>query len=397
VFDVAIIGGGVAGLMTALRFADIGATCIVLERDLLGSGATTRGHGTVHSGAMFAELHPELVPMCQEAMPLFSQSFPEVHAGGGDCLYFGEPERVATFRARWKALDIPFTDVSEAVATRVLEPAVAGRVASVTLADRALASGALVTALAARCLAWGVRLCTETPARGVVVRNRRAVGVAMGLGSEVAAETIVLCAGLGLHELLARAESRLAGKVRSRLDIVVAFPEAKIDHSVFCLDYGGPAVAVTPDHTALASVYRGPQAPISASTQFPVLLERVDAVRRNLATHLRHDLLGASPGYAHMCAKTEIATGRADGWSVEPYPVSINHEREEGIARLWTLVPGKMTLAFHASRDLVARVTGKPVPLALPDDAHVEARLPAADALVARQPWLTVAAVDGES
>ena len=43
--DVIIIGGGVAGLSTAMQLAGRGASVIVLERERLGNGSTGRAAG----------------------------------------------------------------------------------------------------------------------------------------------------------------------------------------------------------------------------------------------------------------------------------------------------------------------------------------------------------------
>ncbi|MGF6889204.1 glycerol-3-phosphate dehydrogenase [Nocardia sp. GAS34] len=44
-YDVLVVGGGVTGLMVAVRLAGPGVRVAVLERDLLGAGATTHNHG----------------------------------------------------------------------------------------------------------------------------------------------------------------------------------------------------------------------------------------------------------------------------------------------------------------------------------------------------------------
>ncbi|MEX1147911.1 MAG: FAD-dependent oxidoreductase, partial [Sphingomonadales bacterium] len=45
--DVAVVGGGILGLATALRFARAGASVIVLESDRVGEGASSRAGGFV--------------------------------------------------------------------------------------------------------------------------------------------------------------------------------------------------------------------------------------------------------------------------------------------------------------------------------------------------------------
>lgn len=48
-FDVAIIGGGIMGIASAYELARAGVRCVLLERDELGSGSTSRAAGGVRS------------------------------------------------------------------------------------------------------------------------------------------------------------------------------------------------------------------------------------------------------------------------------------------------------------------------------------------------------------
>src|SRR5262249_58394120 len=48
--DVAIVGGGYTGLAAARRLAMSGASVVVLERDRIGSGASSRNGGQVLTG-----------------------------------------------------------------------------------------------------------------------------------------------------------------------------------------------------------------------------------------------------------------------------------------------------------------------------------------------------------
>ena len=71
-FDVAIVGGGIVGAACALEFACAGMKVVVIERDVIGSGATAAGMGHIvvmdDSEAQFAltrysqQLWHELIP-----------------------------------------------------------------------------------------------------------------------------------------------------------------------------------------------------------------------------------------------------------------------------------------------------------------------------------------------
>ncbi|NJN51013.1 MAG: FAD-dependent oxidoreductase [Gammaproteobacteria bacterium] len=52
--DVAVVGGGIAGLWLLNRFVADGFNCILLERDALGCGQTLASQGMVHGGLKYA-------------------------------------------------------------------------------------------------------------------------------------------------------------------------------------------------------------------------------------------------------------------------------------------------------------------------------------------------------
>ncbi|MGI8703516.1 MAG: FAD-dependent oxidoreductase, partial [Candidatus Limnocylindrales bacterium] len=51
--DVVVIGAGYTGLNAALRLARGGARVVVLEKGLLGHGASSRNAGQVHGGLRY--------------------------------------------------------------------------------------------------------------------------------------------------------------------------------------------------------------------------------------------------------------------------------------------------------------------------------------------------------
>ncbi len=48
---IVIVGGGIAGLSTAVRLTQAGFPITVLEASRMGGGASTRNQGWLHSGA----------------------------------------------------------------------------------------------------------------------------------------------------------------------------------------------------------------------------------------------------------------------------------------------------------------------------------------------------------
>jgi glycine/D-amino acid oxidase-like deaminating enzyme len=113
-----VVGGGVVGLMTALRLGSCGWRVAMVERDQLGSGATLSNHGIVHSGALFAPLHPEIVPACYAAQSAYEVSFPAALVDVRPAWYPATPPRLAELEKRWAELGIPYAEVEAAEVAR---------------------------------------------------------------------------------------------------------------------------------------------------------------------------------------------------------------------------------------------------------------------------------------
>jgi glycerol-3-phosphate dehydrogenase len=65
-FDVAVIGGGINGLFTALDLTLRGFSVVLLERGAIGGGTSGRMHGLLHSGARYAVTDPKAAVECIE-------------------------------------------------------------------------------------------------------------------------------------------------------------------------------------------------------------------------------------------------------------------------------------------------------------------------------------------
>ena len=65
---VAIVGGGIAGLATAVRVAQAGLPVTLFEASVLGSAASTRNQGWLHSGGLFALDSPDYARTCYASL-----------------------------------------------------------------------------------------------------------------------------------------------------------------------------------------------------------------------------------------------------------------------------------------------------------------------------------------
>jgi glycine/D-amino acid oxidase-like deaminating enzyme len=384
--ECVVVGGGIAGLLAALRLALAGARVLLLERDQLGSGATIGNQGTIHSGAFYAQLHPEITSACQQAQRAYRAAFPDAVLPMRRSWYLASPQRITALQPLWDAQSIGYQPIDQAATQSLLRPEAAVGLACVAIQDTLVASRQLTVNLAQRCLDAGVTIEIATPVRELLLHDGRAAGVTLGASQRVTAELVVVCCGVGTHPLMQRIGANLHQRLKSRLDLMVAFPNMRLERAVFCLDYGGLTLAPTTAGLVLASRYGGTQPWIKRPGRWPVPVQAALELREQLARTVTNGLLDLGAGRAYVCSKTEVAAGASDPWGVEPNYAVIDHRTEDGLGGLWTVLPGKMTLALHASHTLAARITGSVPPFDLPPPPSIiHHQTPA---LVAAEPWL---------
>ncbi|WP_054857694.1 FAD-dependent oxidoreductase [Vulcanisaeta sp. JCM 16159] len=77
-FDVAIIGGGVNGVFTALDLALRGLKVVLLEKGVIGGGTSGKMHGLLHSGARYVVTDPKAAVECAEENKIIARIAPHV-------------------------------------------------------------------------------------------------------------------------------------------------------------------------------------------------------------------------------------------------------------------------------------------------------------------------------
>lgn len=383
-YNVIVVGAGIAGLMTAVRLAMAGKKVALFDRGLIGSQSTTSNHGMIHSGALYAKDHPEIAPLCGEAVGLFSAAFPDALIARG-AYYFGHRACLENHAVFCERLHCPFRWVPRAEVEHLFH---GDRIADLVfgfVGDLAVSSRRIVLDLLCLCWQLGIDVHPRASVKDILVDRGHTVGVALAGEGEVSADAVVICAGLGIRELAQRRSLRMLERLKSRLDMMVAFKGSGFPRSMVGLEYGGPAVAPTADGTILASLHGGAQPWVKDMRRWSVPVAKVLDLIERMRFYFRDGLVDYDSGHAYMCSKTELATGNADLWGIEPRVAIVDHGREDGIAHLWTLMPGKMTLGFHASRDLASRLLDAPVDLPLPRSPSD--RLAEAETWVDSCPW----------
>ncbi|WP_328435828.1 NAD(P)/FAD-dependent oxidoreductase [Nocardia puris] len=383
-YDCIVAGGGVAGLMTAARLSEHGMSVALVDAALLGSGSTTRNHGMLHSGALYARWHPEVVGACGQAQTAYRSSFPTLLADTETCWYIGTPETMYAYDTLWRHYDIPHREVDVREINTVLATPDSRSVAAIAVQELLIDTHGLISELAARCVAGGVEILVGTTVLRVVTHDGVVRGVETAAGV-IDAANVVVCTGIGTHEILERSGSVVARELSSRLEMMMAFP-GELPCAIIGLEFGWPALAPSAAGGAvLASRYGAPQRFVRGPARWPVPARDTAELVGELDTWLRPGLIDTAAGVGWVCSKTEHLRGSSDQWGTEPDFTLIDHHDRDGIRGWWTVLPGKMTLALHASRATAAAVTGTGPRLAL-RPSHSAAPDEVAD-LVDVSPW----------
>jgi glycine oxidase len=203
--DVAVVGGGVAGLATARELARRGMSVAVIDNGKAG-GASRAAAGMLapQAEADYPDDFFELLCASREMYPAFAASVGEESGLGIEIdqtgtLYVAltpEDEDEAERRFAWQSragLEVERLTAAEA---RGLEPAVSPdvRMALLFPRDWQVESRRLVIALDAAAERLGVRIIRAVEASGVIVADGRAAGVVTSEG-EMRAGAVVFAAG----------------------------------------------------------------------------------------------------------------------------------------------------------------------------------------------------------
>jgi glycine oxidase len=208
-FDVAVVGGGVVGLAVAWRAAQRGIRVVVLERGDPGTGASWVAAGMI---APISEARPKersllaLSLASAQAYPRFVAELRE--ASGLDPGYLGcgtlavardrdEAEALERELVMREGLGLAASRLRPSEARR-LEPALAPtvRFAIDVPGDHVIDPHALVAALGSALIAAGGSVRSASEVTEVVVHDGRVGGVRLASGEQIAAEQVVIAAGV---------------------------------------------------------------------------------------------------------------------------------------------------------------------------------------------------------
>ena len=380
-FDYLFVGGGFAGLSTALRVKNAHPDAVVgiLESVACGAGASAHNSGIIHSPISYPD-DPE-AGVFTKAQQLFQARFPEAGRQTEGWIY-GSRRSINAKREQLKEIGAVWREVEEFEVARVTElgPALAKK-SFLAVPQYIVDPQTLVKDLAMMCLAAGVKVFTRKGVTEVVTEAGEAKGVLLATGDFVGAGALVLTSGAGVHRLLTGAKAEYARKLRTRVQTMVAVSglAGAVDSrgvrvSLQAADKDGLGMVPAASGMALLGLDdRLPTLAIASGRQLASIEVDREVVRATLDTAYqlfptlkdRHTRVATWAG-----VKTDFVDGDPSDETLliddNPRPLVIDHSESDGIGSLFTLLLGKMTLLFHASRDM-ASLLGVDSDLDLPE------------------------------
>lgn len=386
-YDYIVLGGGISGLLTSFRLALKGFKVGLFEQGRLGRGASTCNHGIIHSGFLYAKLHPEVTNMCQEANWIFKKSFPQATVCTTDGWYFGYAAQIEEHKTNWESQAMPYNEVGSEEMSMLFRKNTVDELSCVAIPEHIVSPRRILMALAENCLRLGVEIHIKNSVHGLVIEKNKAVGVKLGVQENIFASSgVIICLGLDTKDFLISIRSEFCSQIKSRLQIMAIMNNGRVNTPLYCLTFGGPTLVPSTNNMVLASLYGGKQPSINSDSYWAVPVEKIEIIKKSIYRFFQSDVVHFDTGQFYMHAKTEFSAGRADAWGTEPHFAVINHGVGDGIENLWSLIPGKMTLAVHATHNLVSNLVKDKLELGLPtlkysDNSEI-------DKIVEKEVWI---------
>lgn len=236
---IVVVGGGIAGLSIALRLAEAGLAVTLLEASRLGSAASSRNQGWLHSGAWFAPTDRELARMCHESLKQTLRFCPDCvePQNIGMAYLFSKPTTDASrWIEAWSEADIFFEELPMSKLFSLIPDLDRSQVrCAFLLPDCSIRMDVLLAHLTVVAQKAGAEIRTQTPAVRLLFDGDRVTGVAIRTGKEISGRLVILATG---------AEPKLFWSACTK-------PEAGRQSSYTCVSLKTHLVAVAPEVSTL--------------------------------------------------------------------------------------------------------------------------------------------------
>lgn len=361
---VVIVGGGIAGLATAVRLAQSRIPVTVLEKGRLGAAASTRNQGWLHSGAAYAPDYPGIAALCYESLRETLAYCPEcvesTHAGA-IFLLDSRGTHARRWRRAWSDVGLPYLPLPPTqLAEQVPALSVPAGHDAFVLPDRSFRTDVLLRRLADDAQKAGAELLTGIEVARLVADAGTVRGVVTAAGEEIPARLTVLAADAGNLSLVEQIAPR--GGFRdcthaALMTHLIAVDPGPSDWAICVPGLDGfnhlphPPASIFGSGRWLPVPEAGGQAPIAAE------FDRVRELVTRLFPGAKDRVAGATAwaGTTLQVVPRDREVPTAIAW-----PAVIDHSQEpEAIEGLVSVFPGRATLWSRLAADAHRVVSGK--------------------------------------
>lgn len=385
-FDTIIIGAGIAGLLTAIRLSQKGQRVLVVEKNKIGSGSTSSNHGMIHSGALFVSQHGHIVKNCQEAQGLFMGLVSQAELPTDDSIYIGTEKQLDKFVKLLKKHNLDWKSVSTNDVTEV-NPAVSNEYSYIGIKERVFSSAKILKILTSYCLANDVEFILGSEVSRIKIKSGKTVGVVVGNDQFIASENVVIATGLGTTSLLKSFNSYYCQFLKSRLDMMVHLQKSDIKRGLLFMELDKPILMPAKNKSVLGSYFGGIQPRIKGDRKFPVDFDKARNLIEMIGLYFKKEVIKTEGASFYMCGKTDfVGDKNTKKGFINPGFRILDHQVYDSMDGLYTIVTGKMVLAFHASREISEKILGSKLDLHIEQKKRVDTR----ENMLAPAPWASL-------
>jgi hypothetical protein len=351
-FDTVVVGAGIAGLLTALRLSGGGQKVLVIEKNKIGSGSTFSSHGMIHSGALYVQHHGHIVKNCQEAQKAYSTLLGDAEIPCEPSVYIAAKNSMSDFV---KHLDMYGFDHEPIAINKVpeLNQKMVRDYEMLTLKERVFSPEMILKLVTSYCLAKNVRFVLGAGFPRIASKNGKIVGIKIGLNELLACKNVVIASGLGTMQVLQSFNSAYCEFLKSRLDMMVSFPNSELQRGIIFAELDKPILMPAKNNSVLGSLFGGIQPPIGGERSFSVDFDKAKLLYEMVKLLFNDKILNVGGSQFFMAGKTDyVGDANTEKGFINPGYHIINHGDLDKISGLYTVITGKMTLAFHASKSV---------------------------------------------
>lgn len=363
--DVAIVGGGCAGLFTALELSKSGFACAVIDRSPLASYSSTRNQGWLQSGALYAALgQNEVAKDCAKGFETLSATYPEAIDKKTRCYFlFRTKDELGNAIAACDGLEI-FAIERKLSWLTSQEPILVGTpfVGALEVEDRPFNTNAVLTRVATEAVSLGTKCCSVSDLSEIQLN--RTDGSWMVAFNEISlrAQIILLAAGAYIKRQLQQfGSSRAKDLVVQKIPVyclhgpvtssMLVSPLARDAPNLVPFSVGGKrgATICLTKADVMAASSADFELPPSAYDQFVDFLEFWFP---GIVEHAEVQL--SMKCHAYVCQKIHL-----EGDASRRHFI-IDHNLSDGdrLKNLFTFYPGKFTASPLAAEDCAKIIGG---------------------------------------